>query len=95
MTRIMIAIEQLKIWALKNFEPPKHTSFHVAALLYRDCLLINLKNGNLIAAVNSKSLCAERELLRMLLRLFERSKEKQYIKEGIFNAYYSYIKQWN
>ncbi len=65
MAKIIGAIIELKKYALQNFNAPKGTSFHVAALLYRNCLLINHANGKLIAAVNSKAACAERELLRL------------------------------
>jgi hypothetical protein len=61
--QILIAINQLKLWAKSNYTHPKKTSFHAAALLYRGCLLINQKKGGIIACVNSKTMCAERNLL--------------------------------
>ncbi len=69
--QIQKSIQYLIKYTQQNFNAPKHTSFHVAALLYRGSLLIN--NGKLIARVNTPDCCAERSLLR----LFERS---SYIK---------------
>lgn len=84
MNFINSSIIGLRQWAQTNFIAPKHTSFHVAALLYRGKLLINHRTGKLIACANSKELCAERGLLR----LFER---KQYIKQELSIIGYSNI----
>ena len=71
--KIQNSIAYLTQWSQANLVAPKHTSFHVAALLYRGSLLVH--NGKLIAQTNTPECCAERSLLR----LFERpSYVKQY-----------------
>jgi hypothetical protein len=73
--KILIAINQLKNWALLHHAHPKGTSFHAAALLHRGCILMNPMRENLVlAAVNSKEMCAERMLLRLC-------KERHRVKE--------------
>jgi len=78
------SIKYLTQWAQLNFTAPKHTSFHVAALLFRGSLLID-KYGKLIARMNTPECCAERSLLR----LFERSsyvKPRQEKEPFLFNT---------
>jgi hypothetical protein len=80
--KIVIAINQLKIWAISNHQHPKRTSFHAAALLYRGRILMNPKNSGSLTAVNSKYSCAERMLLRLCAnRCWKSTNERPYIKE--------------
>ena len=65
MQNISSVIIQLRDWAITNQKRPQHTTFHVAALLYRNKILINHKTGKIMACINQVSMCAERMLLKL------------------------------
>ena len=61
--RLRNSISILVEWALHHPNKPVKTSTHVAALIYRERILIDPINGNLIAKINQRDGCAERQLL--------------------------------
>lgn len=72
MSKIIPTVFMLRDWALKQKEFPRKTSFHAACVLYRGKMLMDPRTGKMIAATNSKEMCAERHLLKLCEKRFER-----------------------
>lgn len=74
-THLKNSIAQLVQWTVRQPNKPHKTSLHVAALLYRGHILIDPRNGKLIASINQRDACAERQLLRLCKKAYRKQPE--------------------